>query len=434
MRKSTSFKNKNKKNYETYFPIINCLMFLFGIFLLGLLYQKWNTYDTSYRISLLCMGIGFILFGVSKRFRFLSSGILCLLALILVLSVGFSDLWTGAVAFDFSHFVGIIVLILFFGVSAAFLLSMFFKTFHLFGNQELNMKIVFWIKNIIKLIVGVVSFVFGGFLCLGFFIVDDSFKFAGSVPLFVAVVLLFLGIILLISFAFSNKRGYNPLAHCDFSLAGLDIMTGPEFEQCCAEILRRNGFYDVEVMGGSGDQGVDIIATKDKLRYAVQCKCYSSNLGNTPVQEVFAGKIYYGCDVAAVMTNSYFTAGAYELASSTGVLLWDRDWVSKHLSMKKRQKERKDISTVAEIAPVEESPITALEPEPVSEMGSVKNEKPLEEILEKTKAERMAKLEEIREEIRKKEKQEEYLKTIYGEEMKWRREQLHGGNDEDNQE
>ncbi len=107
-----------------------------------------------------------------------------------------------------------------------------------------------------------------------------------------------------------------------------DGMDGHEFEQFCAELLRKNGFSKAEVTPGSGDQGVDILAEKDGVKYAVQCKSYSSQLGNTPVQEINAGKVYYGCHVGAVMTNSTFTQGAVSLAEATGVLLWDRDRLS----------------------------------------------------------------------------------------------------------
>ncbi len=109
------------------------------------------------------------------------------------------------------------------------------------------------------------------------------------------------------------------------SLASVDSMEGHEFEHWCAELLRQNGFSNIEVTRGSGDQGVDIVATKGGVRYAIQCKCYSSPLGNKPVQEVHAGKNMYKCHVGVVMTNSHFTSGAKELADATGVLLWDRD-------------------------------------------------------------------------------------------------------------
>ena len=117
---------------------------------------------------------------------------------------------------------------------------------------------------------------------------------------------------------------------CEGTMSGIDIsetdgMEGHEFENYCADLLRKNGFINVSVTPGSGDQGVDVIAEKEGVRYAVQCKCYSSALGNTPVQEVCAGKSMYNCHVGVVMTNNYFTAGAKQLAEKNGILLWDRD-------------------------------------------------------------------------------------------------------------
>lgn len=109
---------------------------------------------------------------------------------------------------------------------------------------------------------------------------------------------------------------------------GIDSMDGHDFEYWCASLLEKLGFADVEVTPGSGDQGVDILAKKDGIKYAVQCKCYSSDLGNTPIQEVHAGKAMYNCHVGAVMTNRHFTAGGRQLAEATGVLLWDRDWIA----------------------------------------------------------------------------------------------------------
>ena len=105
----------------------------------------------------------------------------------------------------------------------------------------------------------------------------------------------------------------------------VDHMDGHHFEKYCATVLKKNGFVNVSVTPGSGDHGVDVIAEKEGVRYAVQCKCYSSALGNTPVQEVCAGKSMYNCHVGVVMTNNYFTAGAKQLAEKNGILLWDRD-------------------------------------------------------------------------------------------------------------
>lgn len=100
-------------------------------------------------------------------------------------------------------------------------------------------------------------------------------------------------------------------------------MSGTDFEHFCADLLRLNGFSDITVTPSSGDQGVDIVAKKEGVKYAIQCKHYSSPVGNAPVQEVAAGKAYYHCHVGVVLTNSVFTKGAEELAKATDVLLWD---------------------------------------------------------------------------------------------------------------
>lgn len=113
----------------------------------------------------------------------------------------------------------------------------------------------------------------------------------------------------------------------DYILSSVDEMDGIEFERFSSRILRRNGFQQISFTPATGDQGVDILAEKDGIKYAIQCKCYSSDLGNTPVQEVSTGKIVYRCHVAAVLTNRFFTQGAIEAAEATGTLLWDRDYL-----------------------------------------------------------------------------------------------------------
>ncbi len=104
-----------------------------------------------------------------------------------------------------------------------------------------------------------------------------------------------------------------------------DSLDGFEFEHFCADLLSYNGFSKIKITQGSGDQGIDILALKDEIKYGIQCKCYSSDIGNKAVQEAFSGKSYYDCHIAVVLTNRYFTNSAKELARKNGVLLWDRD-------------------------------------------------------------------------------------------------------------
>lgn len=106
-----------------------------------------------------------------------------------------------------------------------------------------------------------------------------------------------------------------------------DQLDGHEFEHYCAELLRKKGFIDVEVTKGSGDYGVDILAEKEGVTYAIQCKCYTAPIGVKAIQEAYAGRDYYDRMVGAVLTNQYFTAPAVEAAKKLKILLWDRGYL-----------------------------------------------------------------------------------------------------------
>lgn len=107
----------------------------------------------------------------------------------------------------------------------------------------------------------------------------------------------------------------------------IDLMEGREFEYYCAELLRRCGFQEVEVTRGSGDYGIDILAEKDGVTYAIQCKRYTAPVGVKAVQEAYAGRDYYDRMVGAVLTNQYFTQPAVEAAKKLKILLWDRGYL-----------------------------------------------------------------------------------------------------------
>jgi len=95
---------------------------------------------------------------------------------------------------------------------------------------------------------------------------------------------------------------------------------GIGFEQNVQKKLEAIGFTVMQTPI-TGDQGVDIIATRDGKRYAIQCKSYTGQVGNAAVQEVIAGKIFYDCDYACVISNSNFTPSAYQLAAKAGVIM-----------------------------------------------------------------------------------------------------------------
>lgn len=111
----------------------------------------------------------------------------------------------------------------------------------------------------------------------------------------------------------------------------IDLLEGHDFEYFCAELLKKRGFQEVEVTKGSGDYGVDILAEKEGITFAIQCKCYSAPIGVKAIQEAYAGRDYYDCMVGAVLTNQYFTTPAVEAAKKLKILLWDRGYLESML-------------------------------------------------------------------------------------------------------
>ena len=95
---------------------------------------------------------------------------------------------------------------------------------------------------------------------------------------------------------------------------------GINFENHCMAILKQNG-WKVKQTPNTGDQGVDLIASIDKLRICIQCKDHKKVIGNNAVQEVSAGKIYWKGTHAVLVSKSGFTKSAHKLARANKVSL-----------------------------------------------------------------------------------------------------------------
>lgn len=134
----------------------------------------------------------------------------------------------------------------------------------------------------------------------------------------------------------SIPASFSSSTYADADLAeqntDFDNMTGVEFEKFTAHILSQNNFINIKITPASGDHGVDILAEKDNVTYAIQCKCYSSNIGNAAVQQAHTGKSLYHRDIAVVLTNQYFTQQAKDEAKELHVKLWDRDTLNNMLN------------------------------------------------------------------------------------------------------
>ncbi len=104
----------------------------------------------------------------------------------------------------------------------------------------------------------------------------------------------------------------------------IDMMTGIQFEEYFAAVLRGLG-YQVTMTKTTGDFGVDLVATRDGKRTAVQCKRKRGGaVGAAAVQQVVAGAPMHGCSATMVVTNNLFTRAARQLAVVHDCELVDR--------------------------------------------------------------------------------------------------------------
>ena len=107
----------------------------------------------------------------------------------------------------------------------------------------------------------------------------------------------------------------------NFEMGRIDCMDGYAFQDYIANLYKNLG-KKVELKLKSRDQGVDFILD----RYiGVQVKSSKRPVGNRAVQEIQAGLAYYNCKQGHVITNSYFTKEAIQLAGANRIILINRD-------------------------------------------------------------------------------------------------------------
>ena len=97
------------------------------------------------------------------------------------------------------------------------------------------------------------------------------------------------------------------------------------FETFIANLLSRQGFTSVTVMGRSGDRGVDVSAIDpDGKSTVIQCKRYFQNRVNaTPVQRLHSFSVTRGAERRILITTSSFTRDARHEARLTQTELID---------------------------------------------------------------------------------------------------------------
>ena len=109
-----------------------------------------------------------------------------------------------------------------------------------------------------------------------------------------------------------------------------------DFEALVADYFVKRGYVKADTIGGSGDRGVDVLATNISGDYEfIQCKRYrkGSNIGSTPIQRVDSMRISRGAVKAWVFTTSDFTPEGVDEAQITGVNLVNGDELIRSLDL-----------------------------------------------------------------------------------------------------
>ena len=119
--------------------------------------------------------------------------------------------------------------------------------------------------------------------------------------------------------------------------AAVDAMTGVEFEHYVAAVLRGVG-YEIDFTRATGDFGVDLIATRDGVRTAVQCKRQARAVTGSAIQQVVAGAPVHDCTATMVVCNHRYTRAAEQLAEVHDCVLIGRTQLARMARSRVRSK------------------------------------------------------------------------------------------------
>ncbi|WUS95198.1 restriction endonuclease [Streptomyces sp. NBC_00708] len=116
-----------------------------------------------------------------------------------------------------------------------------------------------------------------------------------------------------------------------YELPQLDALGHRDFEYAVRDLMRRDGCTDARQVGGSGDNGADVLATDPHGRtWVIQCKHRragdrGSAVGTPDLQRVNGtARQLHGADIVLVVTNGRFSSRCAPLAQQLHMHLADR--------------------------------------------------------------------------------------------------------------
>ena len=109
----------------------------------------------------------------------------------------------------------------------------------------------------------------------------------------------------------------------DLKLAQLTGLTPEGFEEFVGELFEAMG-YEVECVGGTGDEGADLRIKRGDLRAVVQCKYHKSGVVGSPELQKFLGTIHHtGSHKGYFVTTRTFSLAAEKFVAEHPIELID---------------------------------------------------------------------------------------------------------------
>lgn len=97
-------------------------------------------------------------------------------------------------------------------------------------------------------------------------------------------------------------------------------LDGRSFEVEAGSVFARRG-YTVRRVGGSGDQGIDLLLTRDGITVAVQCKAHRIPVGPAAVRDLYGAMAHHNHREAWLLSTLGFTKGARAFAAGKPIKL-----------------------------------------------------------------------------------------------------------------
>ncbi|MFC9105548.1 restriction endonuclease [Streptomyces rochei] len=113
------------------------------------------------------------------------------------------------------------------------------------------------------------------------------------------------------------------------TLDAVDVMTGTQFEELVAALCRRDGCTEVRRVGGTGDNGADVLGRlPDGRTMVIQCKRYAPHrtVASREVRDLLGAQVHFAADMAVFVATTRFSRQAEAFAVDHHILTVHRDF------------------------------------------------------------------------------------------------------------